>query len=431
MKNGFECSDTVRVTMTSCDQADETAPRPPAGRIRAAVAPYADIFSVPHAWQFSVAGMIGRMPMATFGLGTVLFISAVTGHYGIAGSVSAAGSLGYAIITPQAGRLTDRLGQRRVLLPLVAVFAVSSLMLILTVTLRTPDWVWFIPGVLAGATMPSLGSMVRARWSTLLQDSPRLHTAFSYESVADEMCFIVGPAAVTLLATQLFSAAGVVASALLCVGGCLWFASQRVTEPPPAAARPAGSVRDSRLAARGLAVLIPGYLLLGSMFVSVDLSTVAFAQHTGHKSLAGFVLGTYALGSATGGLWYGSRHWHAPVHRRFALTLTLTVTGVCTFWAQPSLLALTCVIYLCGMTIAPTLIAGFSLVEAQAPADRRTEAMSWLSTGISIGVAIGATIVGFVIDAHGPRWGYVFAACCGASAALTCLLGLRRLRVPS
>jgi len=170
------------------------------------------------------------------------------------------------------------------------------------------------------------------------------------------------------------------------------------------------------------------YLLLGAMFVSIDLSTVAFAQHFGHKPLAGFILGTYAFGSATGGLWYGSRQWRAAVEKRFALTLTLTVLGVATFWAQPNLITLTCGIYLCGLTIAPTLISGFSLLEAQARPGRRTEAMSWLSSGIAVGVAAGASVVGFIIDAHGARLGYAFAALCGAASAVTCLTGLRRLR---
>jgi predicted MFS family arabinose efflux permease len=170
------------------------------------------------------------------------------------------------------------------------------------------------------------------------------------------------------------------------------------------------------------------YLFLGGMFVSVDLSTVDFAQSAGHKPLAGFVLGTYAFGSATGGLWYGSRHWRSPLETRFAITLTMTVAGVCTFWTIPNLIALTCVIYLCGLTIAPTLIAGFSLLEAQAPPARRTEAMSWLSSGISVGVAGGASAVGFIIDAHGASGGYAFAACCGVASAATCLLGRRRLR---
>jgi MFS family permease len=374
------------------------------------------------------------MPMSMFGLGTVLLISAATGKYGVAGTVSAVGALGYAFTSPRIARLADSRGQRRVLLPLLMVFAVATAALIAAVELGLPTWAFFVPGAIAGAAMPSLGAMVRARWSVLLAGSPRLHAAFSFESVADELCFVIGPVAVTLLATEVSPASGVGVAALLCVLGTLWFAAQRGTEPvivrpdPPREGRSGRPARVRGAAAPGLVVLAPVYLLLGAMFVSIDLSTVAFAQHFGHKPLAGFILGTYALGSATGGLWYGSRQWRAAVEKRFALTLTLTVLGVATFWAQPNLVTLTCGIYLCGLTIAPTLIAGFSLLEAQARPGRRTEAMSWLSSGISVGVAVGASVVGFVIDAHGPRLGYAFAALCGAASAATCLAGLRRLR---
>jgi MFS family permease len=413
----------VEIAMTSADHAGD----PHSSRIRRAVAPYREIFAVPDAWRFSVAGVIGRMPMAMFGLGTVLFISAITGRYGIAGAVSAVGSLGYALVAPQAARLVDRLGQRRVLIPLASVFAVSATLLIVMVSLRTPVWAWFIPGAVAGATMPSLGSMVRARWSMLLGGTARLHTAFSFESVADEICFMLGPATVTLLATQVAAPAGVAVCAVLCVGGTAWFAAQRGTEPPAAAVRPARPRTRTWLVAPGLAVIVPAYVFLGAMFVSVDLSTVAFAQHFGHKALAGFILGTYALGSATGGLLYGARNWRSPLSRRFAITLAVTVAGVGSFWAQPDLITLTCAIYLCGLTIAPTLIAGYSIVESQALPGRLTEATTWLSTGVSVGVAAGSTVAGFVLDSAGPRAGYVLAACCGGIALLVTLAGLRRL----
>jgi MFS family permease len=418
--------------MTGVDDTRRTVGRPWPGRVPGPLRPYADIFRVPGAWRFSAAALIGRMPMAMFGLGTVLLISASTGKYGVAGAVSAVGSLGYAFSAPQIARLVDTRGQRLVLLPLLAVFIIATAALILTVGLHAPTWAFFVPGAVAGTTMPALGTMVRARWSALLAGSPRLHAAFSFESVADELCFVIGPAAVTLLATEVFPAAGVGVAALLCLGGTLWFTAERRTEP--AVVRATGpAARTERVrgaAAPGLVVLAPVYLLLGAMFVSIDLSTVSFAQHFGHKPLAGFILGTYALGSATGGLWYGSRQWKSPVESRFAVTLVLTVLGVATFWAQPNLVTLTCGIYLCGLTIAPTLIAGFSLLEAQAKPGRRTEAMSWLSSGIGVGLAIGSSVVGFILDAHGPRAGYVFAACCGAACAVTCLAGLRRLRSP-
>jgi MFS family permease len=419
--------------MTGIDDTRGTIGRSPARRLPRPLRPYADIFQIPGAWRFSTAGVIGRMPMSMFGLGTVLLISAATGKYGVAGAVSAAGSLGYAFSTPQIARLVDSRGQRRVLLPLLAVFTAAAVALIAAVELHLPTWAFFVPGAIAGATMPSLGTMVRARWSALLAGSPRLHAAFSFESVADELCFVVGPAAVTLLATQVFPAAGVGVATLLCLGGTLWFLAERQTEP--VVTRTAGPVQRGERArgapAPGLVVLAPVYFLLGAMFVSIDLSTISFAQHFGHKPLAGFILGTYALGSATGGLWYGSRQWRSSLQTRFAVTLTLTVLGVATFWAQPNLVTLTCCIYLCGLTIAPTLIAGFSLLEAQAKPGRLTEAMSWLSSGIGVGLAAGASVVGFILDAHGARVGYAFAAACGVASAATCLLGLPRLRSPN
>ena len=423
--------------MTGVDEADA----------RGFLRPYAEIFSIPRAWRFSVAGVIGRLPMSMYGLGTVLLISAGTGRYGLAGTVAAAGALGNAFFAPQLGRLVDRLGQHRVLVPICVIFTLSVVGLVTAVQLRFPVWTLFGFAIVGGATMPQLGPMARARWSVLLAGTSRLHTAFSIESIADELCFIVGPAAVTLLATQVHPAAGVATAAICCLGGTLWFAAQRATEPPVRERGDRPSEPGSRrivprvvpghrgvvprgrysLAAPGLVVLVPAYLFLGSMFVSVDLSTVDFAARAGYKPLAGVILGCYALGSATGGLWYGSRSWRAPAWKRLAVTLSLTVAGVCTFWAMPNLLVLAIVIYLCGLTIAPTLIAGYSLLESTALPGRATEAMSWLGTGISVGVALGATAAGFILDALGPRWGYAYAAASGVTTVVIYLSGLPRL----
>ena len=390
--------------------------------------PFLEVLASPGAWRFSVAGVIGRMPMSMFGLGTVLLIASVTGSYGLAGIVAAAGSVGYAVCAPQAARLADRFGQRRVLVPLAAFFAACTLALIASAELRAPLWALLITGGLAGASMPSLGSMVRARWSALLGDSPLLHTAFSLESVADETIFVIGPAVVTLLATEVYPAAGVGAAMVACVAGTLLFAAQRRTEPPVARAVPRRS-GGSAIPAPGLITLAPVYLCMGAMFASIDLSTVDFAQEHGHKPLAGFILGAYALGSAVGGLCYGSRSWTSPAYRRFAIALGLVTAGTATFWAMPGLIVLAAVIFCSGLCISPTFITGYGLIDQQASAGRRTEGMAWLTSAIAVGVASGSAIAGQIIDAAGARWGYVFAACCGAVAIAVCLAGLRNLRV--
>jgi MFS family permease len=304
------------------------------------------------------------MSMSMYGLGTVLLIALLTGRYGEAGIVAAVGSIGYAVFGPVIATRADRLGQRRVLVAQTGVFTLSSAVFITCAELRAPFWTLLVTGIASGASMPSVGSMVRTRWSTLVDgDSRRLHTAFALESVNDELIFVIGPALVTVLATQLTPASGIATASLLCVVGTLLFAAQRKTEPaprpkprpadPPQLARrpapagwltPAGRLAAVRarlsrpsLPARGLGTLAPAFLLIGAMFSGIDLSTVAFATELGHRPLAGLILGTFALGSAVGGLWYGSRHWQAPIGRRFTITAALTVLGVSTFWAMPAL----------------------------------------------------------------------------------------------
>jgi MFS family permease len=346
--------------------------------------PYLELLRTPGALAFSSAGFVGRMSMSMYGLGTVLLIALLTGRYGEAGTVAAAGSIGYAVLSPVIATRADRLGQRRVLLVQTAVFALSGLVFVTCAELRAPFWTLLVTGLLAGASMPSIGTMVRTRWSKLVDgNAQRLHTAFALESVNDEFIFVIGPALVTILATQLFPASGIGTAALLCIIGTFLFAIQRRTEPTPrpkptpnprAKPRPkpqlVRGVSWPSLPAAGLVTLAPAFLLLGAMFSAIDLSTVAFATELGHRPVAGLILGTYAFGSAVGGLWYGSRHWKAPLGRRFTITAALTVAGVSTFWAAPGLLVLDAVGFIAGLAISPTLMTGYAILERQAPPHR-------------------------------------------------------------
>jgi MFS family permease len=386
---------------------------------------YAEIFRLPGTRQFSAACFIGRWPMSMVGLGVILVVTAATGKYAIAGAVSAVGSLCYAFTAPRFGRLTDRFGQDRVLRPLAVVFAASASAFIGCAQARAPLWTLFVTAALFMSTMPSLGSMVRSRWSALLGDSPLLHTAFSFESVADELIFVTGPALVTVLATQVLPVAGIAVAAVLAVVGSLMLASLHGTQP---AVRPAGHRGARAIAVSGMPAIMAVFIGLGAMFGTIDLSTVAFATEHHHKPLAGLILGTYALGSATGGLWYGARRWRYPLHRRFLITLTGMIVGVAPLWAMPNVPVLFVVIFFCGLSISPTLIGGFSLIERKMPDGLLTEGMSLLSTAIGIGLAAGPPVAGRLIDTHGARWGYVFALCCGTLALVAGLSGGRTLR---
>ena len=386
---------------------------------------YLEIFRIPGARRFSAAGFVGRMPMSMVGLGIILVVSAATGKYAIAGAVSATGSLCYAFVAPQAGRLSDRYGQGRVLRPLTAAFAVSAVAFIACAQLRAPLWTLFVTGAMFMSAMPSLGSMVRSRWSALLGDSPLLETAFSFESVADEMIFVTGPALVTILATQVLPVAGIAVATVLAVAGTLLLAAQRGTEPQ---AGPRQHSDGRALTTPGMPVIMVIFAGLGAMFGTIDLSTVAFATEHHAKPLAGLILGTYALGSATGGLWYGARRWRAPLHRRFLITLAGMIVGVAPMWALGSVPVLFVVMFFSGLSIAPTLIAGFSLIERKMPRGLLTEGMSLLSTAIGVGLAVGPPVSGRLIDTHNAHWGYSFALCCGIAALAVGLLGRRQLR---
>src|ERR1700761_1220745 len=409
---------------------------------------YLQALSWPGALRFSAAAFIGRLQISMFGLGTVLLISSLTGRYSLAGAVSATGAAGYAVVSPLIAREADRRGQRAVLRPLMLVFGAATAALIAGAQTHAPDWVLLVSSALAGAATPQLGSMVRARWSGLLGDSDLMHAAYSLESVAEEVIFVAGPVLVPLLATEVQPASGLIVAAGTCLIGSLWLATQRATEPPvpaaagPGAAGPAAAGpgaddrglagrRGPRLPARGLITLAPVFVFFGALLAAMDLSTVDFAARHGHKPLAGLILGGYAAGSALGGLWYGSKTWRSPLRRRFMLTVVLLAVGTATFWIMPDLGALAAVLLVGGLVLAPMLITGFTIIEQQATAGRLTEAMAWLISALSVGTAVGSAVAGQVIDHGGARWGYGFAALCGAGALVACGAGLTQLTVPS
>ena len=81
--------------------------------------------------------------------------------------------------------------------------------------------------------MPSVGTCSRARWAHVLDgDDAALHTAFSFEAAVDEMVFIIGPVAVTLLATAVDPVAGLLVALVAGLGGTYVFTALRASEPP-------------------------------------------------------------------------------------------------------------------------------------------------------------------------------------------------------
>ncbi|NUT12326.1 MAG: MFS transporter [Nonomuraea sp.] len=391
------------------------------------VGPYRGLFNGPGVKGFVLAGFVGRMPMSMLGIGVVLLISTITGSFATAGAVGATTNVAFAVAAPLSGRLVDRFGQGRVIVPFSVLNAVALAALMLSAALRLPEWTLYASGLLIGATSMSIGSMVRARWSTIHGGTGKLHTAFAFESVADEVVFVTGPALVTVLATAVNPYAGLVVALVCMLGGCLALAAQRDTQPPVQPVRASGG---SPILIPGIALLSCVYLGLGAVFGSVDLITVAFATEHGVKGASGFLLAAFAGGSMVSGLWFGSRHWNISLRARFIRSLGVFVVGLLPimFVDDPWVMAVAA--FIAGLAISPTLITGFSITERLVPPSLLTEGMAWISTSIGFGVAIGAWAGGRLTDMLGASGAYVFSAGAALVAAVVGIGGSGLLRLP-
>jgi MFS family permease len=385
------------------------------------------VLAVPGAWQFSLAGFFGRLPIAMVSLGIVLLISAERGSYGLAGTVASAyllANAGFAIV---AGRLVDRYGQHRVLPVLVAVFALGLALMMAAVEADWPPLLIHACAALAGAAMPQVGACVRARWSHVLDDPRSVQTAYAFESVVDEALFVTGPTVITFLATAWHPMAGLVVAVGCGLVGSLWLAVQRATEPPDHRRRGAGTSAGSRgrMPWATVAPLVVVSAALGAVFGGTEVVTVAFAEEQGAKAMAGPLLGLWALGSLVAGLVSGTISWRSGPEVRvrwgvLALGLTLVpLAFVDSLWVMAVFLLLG------GMAIAPTLIGTLATTERAVPKSRLTEGMAILHTGMGVGIAPGAALAGLVVDAYGASPAYAVPAAAGLLGATAAWLARR------
>jgi MFS family permease len=389
---------------------------------------YRRILARPGALRFSLTGLVARLPISMVGLGIVLLVSAATGKYGVAGAVSAAYMVANAALAIPQGRWLDRFGQGRVLSLFSLAFGTFVALLVVSVQADWPIVTAYVFAALAGAVLPQVGSSVRARWSYVLDQPADVQTAYALEAVLDEAVFILGPILVTVLATAWHPVAGIAVALVACVGGTLYFAGQRATEPP---AQSQATIIGPRppMPWRTVIPLAVVCAALGILFGAAEVTTVAFADEQGHKALSGVLLALWALGSLASGVITGAVHWRrGPSHRvRWgALAMACAMTPLYFVGSLP-LMGLTLLV--AGFAIAPTMIASMSLTEAVVPAGRLTEGMAIMQTGLVAGVAPGATLSGLVVDHQGASAAYLVSVAAGAVAALAAL-AIPRQRAP-
>ncbi|MEW2258433.1 MFS transporter [Streptomyces sp. NPDC047869] len=390
--------------------------------------PYRALFAEPGTKAFSAAGFLGRMPLSMMGIGVVTMVSQLTGRYGLAGALSATIALSAAAIGPQISRLVDRHGQRRVLRPATLVALTAAAGLLLTASLGGPDWTLFVCAAGIGS-VPSLGAMIRSRWAALYRGTPKLHTAYSFESVVDEVCFIFGPIISIGLSTAWFPEAGPLLAACFLAAGVFWLTSQQATEPRRHPRERTGG--GSALRSPGLQVLVATFAATGTIFGAVDVVTVAFADERGHKAAASVVLALYAAGSCAAGVVFGLMRFAGAPERRWLAGVSAMAVSMIPLLLVGNLPLLAVALFVAGLAIAPTMITTMSLIEEHVPRAQLTEGMTWVSTGLAVGVALGSSVAGWVIDAAGARAGYGVPAVSGAVAVAVGFLGYRRLRRPA
>jgi MFS family permease len=360
---------------------------------------YRRVFAHPGAFAFSLTGLVARLPIAMMTLGIVLLVSALTGSYALAGQVSAAYIIGNAAAAVPQGRLVDRFGQARVLYVDAVLFALTTGLMVAAISAGWPLPIPHVLAALSGAAIVPAGSLVRGRWAHLLEDEDERHTAFAVEGVVDEVVFVTGPALVTFLATLRSPQSGLLVALALGTIGSVVLALQRSTEPP-AHPRDHEGVRPPM----PWTVLVPltlGAVALGSLFGAQEVATVALASDAGHRAVSGLMLGVFALGSGLAGVVTGALTFRRTPVQRARVGLVLLAVGASILPLLPGLVAVSLGLFVTGLALAPTLISLFSVIEASTPRSRFNEAMGFVATGVSAGIAPGAWVAGVVADGSG------------------------------
>jgi len=391
--------------------------------------PYFEIFRAPGTKGFAAAGFVARLPIAMATIGTVAMLSQTHGEYWLAGAVSATFALTNAFVAPQISRIVDRIGQAKVMVPTTLLSVVAFALLLVATNQHWPVWMLFVFALLAAA-MPSVPAMVRARWTEIYRGKPQLNTAFAFESVADELVYIAGASLSVGLSVALFPEAGVLASTLFLAVGSLAFLLQRSTEPKvqPLAASDRGG---SAITLRPVQIITFALIFIGAIFGTAEVTVIAVTEELGQPGAASLVLGVYAVGSFVVGLILGALNLSVPLARQFAVAVAFTAVTTLPLLTVGSVPALAIALFASGLAISPTFITAFGLIERLVPAAKLTEGITWVMTGIGIGMALGSAASGWVIDEFGAGSGFWVSVVSGAIALTTALAGQRVLLAPA
>jgi predicted MFS family arabinose efflux permease len=380
--------------------------------------PYRRVLAIRAARRAIMLGILVRVPLfAGWVVLTLHVVSTLHRSYAQAGLVTAVVTGCTAISSPWRGRLLDRLGLRRVVLPSVVVLAVCW-----SVAPFAGYWVLFILAGLAGLFAVPTFSIIRQAVITVVPESDR-RTALALDSVAVEISFMIGPAlgvwaATTwttswvLLAIEMF---GVLAALLL------W-----LVNPPLTVDEATSAGRMSRRQWFGPPFIAVCAAAAAATLVlsGTDISIVAALRSFHDSGLIGPVLSVWGLGSLLGGLIYGALHRSIPA---FVLLAGLSAATLPMAFAQNAW-TLTVLAFVAGLVCAPTITATVDQLSRVVPEAARGEALGWHGAAMTVGSGLGAPLAGIAIDLWEKGGGLVVVSMVGlAVAALGTMISPRRV----
>ncbi|HTD08020.1 MAG TPA: MFS transporter [Solirubrobacteraceae bacterium] len=378
---------------------------------------YRALFSIPGFTRLLVSSVLGRLPSGMFSLAILLFVRGRTDSFLAAGVAVGAFSLAGALAGPLLGALVDRIGQTRVLFPAALVQGTLLVALVAIGQAGAPVAVVVAMAALAGAAQPPIAGCIRALWSQVAGDGDALETAYALDATTQEVIWTLGPLLVGSTTVLLSPAAAVIACAVITVAGTAFFAASKFSSSWHASTRERSQV--SALASSGLRALLATALLAGAVIgaVEVGLPALAVAHHA--RWASGVLLALFSIGSMAGGIAYSAISWRRPIGLRYMGLLLTMAACVAPLILAHALAAAYPLAALAGLGMAPMLSCQFSLVGALAPEGSATEAFTWHRGATIAGSAVGSTLGGSLIDAHGAAG--AFALGC-AGVALACLL---------
>jgi MFS family permease len=393
---------------------------------------------------FIPLGLFARLPLAMLTVGTLTLITSVSGSYAVGGTSAGAVGIGSALGAPILGALADRRGQRPVLLVSAILNAAAVLALVaLAYALPGADrfnadyfgsaWPVLAAAFIAGVSCPQVGPLARVRWMALTSGGSRtdigtdLDTALSYESTADELTFVLGPALVGVLASLVAPWLPLALAAVLTITLVPAFAVHRTHLSVPRNGRPRGAVRPTSNAAgvprrgrvaRVAAVAIPvlAMVCMGTFFGSTQTALTSFSASFATSEVAGLLYSVMGLSSAAAAI--SVAYW--PV--RFTVTArwlasAALMAGLSTLLLLPdSGWAMVLVLLALGLPVGPVMVTVFAIGGIAAPAGRLGTVMMALASGIVAGTAMGSTIAGQL--AQGTGYAAAFLVPIAAAAAL-------------